>query len=350
MGSADDVPLLRLSGTPEAMGHEHGETLRAAIRELADERIDLIELAVDRRGARNMIQSAAETILNSTHRLVPDVYREVASTASAAGIPLWMLVVAGGFSDVIDFVAGAGGPPECTLWGRQDPGRQRIVGTWDSHATAAAALVVVHRTPARGVETLALSTAGWPMQQGVTSDGLAFAIANLVGSARPTRGISYICALPQIVQAPSANSACETACELPLISGRYFIFADSKGGGRSMESDGVQCWISGKAAPHTNHFIFAGQDDVEGRPWMIEASDLRLRAAERLSESDSTFVAALPDVFPAGGESRLIIQSGKGREDRTCAAFVLDPSERSIRFWAGDVLSTHGRTLRIEHG
>ena len=328
---------LQLRGTARQMGSQHGEALREQIRALADERLDIIvsshsSLRVD------VVERCAQEVLLETRRVLPVIFEESQATAHAAGIDHWRLLVAGGFSDIIDTslraVRGSSLEGECTVWPERSSRALRyLVGTWDTHASAARALVLVERSPDRGTPVVALSTVGWPMQQGVTDAGLAFTTANLVAS-RAYAGTSFICALPNIAQYASASEAAARAREIPLCSARFYALLDQSGGFVALETDGRSFWSRDRQIIHANHFRFSDDPDVEGRFQIVPQSQKRCDAAEAFSGgpvgSGEQILAKLGST--AGQE---IIQSGVGREDRTCATFVIDPVDRSIYFSPG---------------
>ena len=333
------------------MGEQHGESLREVIAELASERLAIIHAAAPSIGVE-LVEQIANGVLEKTRQMLYDVYEESRATARAANLPHWLLLVAGGFSDIIDRVTKAEGTTaaisECTLWPAPGPkGSLRLVGTWDSHATAQNALVVVRRSPSDGDSTLALSTAGWPMQQGVTSRGLAFAIANLVASA-PSEGTSYICALPQIVKAATASEASSRASALPLCSARYYIFCDSLGGFEAIETDGRNYWYAKQPLAHTNHFILDEAKQVEGRPSLVSNFEYRrLSASAHLGGAIGSIDALFEALAYNDGSFHSISQYGEGRADRTCAAFVLEPAHGRISFTVGPPGRGKAKTLTL---
>jgi hypothetical protein len=330
---------LELQGTPKQMGEQHGEALQSAIATLASERLDLIK-SVSASVDVDSIEAVAVEVLEQTRRLLPDIYEESKATSRAAKVPHWLLLVAGGFSDIIDKVSKRAGVinslSECTLWPSYgENGLIRLVGTWDTHASAQEALVLIRRRPRHGVETLALSTAGWPMQQGISSDGLAFAIANLVAKTS-SEGTSYICALPELVRAATAADAFSKISSLSLCSGRYFVFCDSAGGFEAVETDGSRYWHTHEHLAHTNHYVLEHAKEIEGRPLIIESSERRRRIATTYLKKPNLCTDALFEAIGYNDESHhSIAQYGKGRADRTCAAFVLEPAERRMWFTMG---------------
>jgi hypothetical protein len=328
---------IQLEGTAEAMGRQHGEMLRDLIVDLAKERIEVIRDEI-RTATNDDVELVSREIADEIKKQVPEIYAESTNVALAAGIDYWRLIVAGGYSDVEDRVAVRCGArsavSECTLLpARSESGAALLAGTWDSHASAGEALVLVRREPSNGPATLALSTAGWPMQQGVTSNGLAFAIANLVGR-RSQPGISYIAALPEITIASTAAAAADRAGRLILCSARFFAICDRHGDYVGIETDGREYWLSELPDVHTNHFVFPDTHYVEGRD--SDASERRRQAAVRRLANSGKASAALFEVMAFfDGSDASISRRGELRETVSCAAFVLDPSRKCVSVVSG---------------
>lgn len=320
------------------MGAQHGEALRNEIRYLAEERIDLICSGTPE-VSQNDVAVAAEMIASETARQLPHVFEETSSTAKAAGIEYWKLVVAGGYSDVEDVAArsvAASGPcrSDCTLLPRRTRDHLLLAGTWDSHATAERSLVLVERRPENAPHTLALSTAGWPMQQGITSAGIGFAIANLVAkNVRP--GVSYIAVLPALAAAVTLDEAVRCATAVTGCSARFYALCDAYGHFVGIETDGGNAWTSRVLDVHTNHFLYSGGIEVEGRD-NSASEERRLKAVNVLRTVDPGDTESLFGILETNdGSNTCISRRGHGRDDRSCAGFVLDPANRSILLTVG---------------
>lgn len=347
-----EIRYLCLEGTPASIGAQHGETLREEIRYLCEERIDLIRSSTP--GIkREDVRVAAAMVAREIARQLPRVFEETTSTARAANIDYWELVVAGGYSDVEDVVtrSAAGlGPSrsDCTLLPCiVDDGHILLAGTWDSHATAERSLVLVERRVDAGPHTLALSTAGWPMQQGVTSAGIGFAIANLVART-PHTGVSYIAVLPALAAAVTLEEVVDRLTSVSSCSARFYALCDEHGRYAGVETDGRQFWTSGVPAVHTNHFLSAAGRGVEGRD--TSASEARRqKAMEELDMSSIHDAASLFEVLEVNdGTDTSISRRGEGRADRSCAGFVLDPGGRSLLVTAGPPGLSEPREYRLE--
>ncbi len=325
-----------------SMGLQHGEELRRLIHELANERISIIcdcysELSLP------FISEIGIEIAQETEQQVPEVYEEIKGISHSSNIEIWKLIIAGGYSDVEHRVntkllnSQMRGISECTIIPvRNESGHVLLAGTWDSHATAEPALVVIERHPINGPSTLAMSTAGWPMQQGITSKKLGFAIANLI-PATSRQGITYISALPRIISKSGFSSVVKSAISLRLCSGRFYAICDEKGNYAGIETDGYQYWVDSELVVHTNHYIYEGAKSVEGRiEYSRKSEKRRLSAEKKLSQLEHINTSTLFDIISYNdGTTASIAQLGVEREDRSCAGFVIDPTNLSITVTKG---------------
>lgn len=197
-------------------------------------------------------------------------------------------------------------------------------------------LVVIERQQKDGLNTIGLSTAGWPLQQGFNSSGVGFAIANLA-STRTQPGCSYIAALPHIIgTSKAAVTASRAAEKMPLCSARYYLFVDRDGYERGVETTGVKAYSAVNPPAHTNHFIFSDMLKEEGRPKLRMASEARRQNAEDFCLGDAT---SLNDIFNTLARSfnfdEGIEQRGEHDEDRTCASFIIAPEQQRMWFTSG---------------
>ena len=343
--------LISLSGTPEEVGYKHGEVLRSNIRSLFDMRYSII-LESTRASSETICQVCKE-ILFHTKRHLPKTSEEILATSKAANIEPWKLVVAGGFSDVLDQCGKLTGVEtnsnECSLISiTLGDGRPLLVGTWDSHASAQDSLILVDRHIDGLPRIISLSTAGWPMQQGLNEHGLGFAIANMVAKTS-TKGTSYICALTAVAASVSASSAAQRASQIPLCSARYYSFIDESGKAIGVEHDGINSnEVNGRLA-HTNHFISKSGTKVEGRPEILPESKGRQALVEMLFSSRSH--QSINEVFDLLSSKEpddfSVIKHGKGLEDRTCAVFAISPADQTIWYTSGPSKLNKIRSISI---
>lgn len=336
--SSHPIRYVTLRGTHRDAGLAHGELLKEQIRGLADERISIVARSTG--ASISEIARVSMSILGETEKALPRIWEEAVATSFSAGIEPWQLIVAGGFSDVLDQCSREKGAPtahtECTLSAiRLTDQRPLLVGTWDTHASAQSSLIIVDRKIGNHPRTLALSTAGWPMQQGINEFGLAFAIANIVSNLN-ANGTSYICALPAVVSEASCSAASRMAEKIQLCSARYFLFVDRDGNSVGIEHDSKQCYSVDAWAPHTNHFISKGGGPLEGRPNVVPESERRRSLMQKkIARPFSTIESVLQIFEPDPVEDSPIVKRGTEDGDRTCATFVISPVDGVVWYSQG---------------
>ncbi|WP_417077600.1 C45 family autoproteolytic acyltransferase/hydolase [Micromonospora profundi] len=325
---------ITLTGSPKEMGAQHGSLLREQIGNLAEIRCELLGRLYGL-AALETAKLVAESMCSVMAKRTPEALAETTATARSAEIPFWKLLVAGAFSDISDVVSRTfrikpNPHLECTLLPLRTSKGVVILGTWDSHASAVDSLILCRRQPASGPETLALSTAGWPMQQGVTSAGVGFAIANLVATT-VSSGVSYIAALPHVCSGKSLAAVCKRLARVPHASARYYLIC-SESTQRSLEIipgrqpgvtvDDLQC--------HTNHFTDAVTEQYEGRTSTIRTSRERQVLGVAFSEQSPWHASAEQRIHDFAQSA--MIQRGQGDDDRTGAIFLITPASGDLHF------------------
>jgi Acyl-coenzyme A:6-aminopenicillanic acid acyl-transferase len=356
---------ITVSGSLCEMGEQHGEAAADLIADLFATRFELLVHQMAAAVPAGAASDAARQVESWTRALVgeivthlPDVATELTAVARASSLQPWKLIVAGGYTDVL---GGLVTPrhqrhaSECTIVAMRGirGGGTIIAGTWDSHASASPALVLLRRQPASGISTLALTTAGWPAQQGVTSAGLAFATTNL----RPRRGgpgVVYIGALAQLLSARSLDDAREVLLGLPYCSGHSYPVGDRHGRLLLVETSNeakAELMCDRDVLAHTNHYLAPGLEGENPRDEHLPNSVGRLRRVEAMTASSSAesvrqrMWTILRDHGRAGSAG--VCRHGEGHETRSCAAFVIDAARRSIEFTDGPACSRARRTVLL---
>jgi hypothetical protein len=358
------VREITVSGSLRMMGEEHGEAARDLIAELFATRFELImgqmAAAVGERPASDAavdVESWTRTIAGEIAARLTDVATELEGVGRGSGLAPWQLVVAGGYTDVLGGVLTPEDPrtpSECTVMAVRgtDGGGGIIFGTWDSHASASPALVLLRRQPASGVPTLSLTTAGWPAQQGVNAAGLAFATTNL----RPRRGgpgVAYIAALAQLLDTRSIDDARGLLLGLRYCSGHYYPVADEHGRLLLVETcNDIAAELASDRAvvAHTNHYLAPELEDENPRDDLLQNSVERLRRAEAMvasSPAESLRRQVWTVLGDHGTAGAGVCRHGQGHETRSCAAFVIDAERRSIEFTDGPACSAARRTVLL---
>lgn len=215
--------LVTVSGSAAEMGGEVGRILRSEIEFLYDARLMILKQSS---GLPEVtIAAVCQRLWRAIQINLPTIAAEVEATASSSGLAPWQLVIAGGYSDVLD-VLGVNSVEvaECTLGLRT--GAASLFGTWDSHPEAQQSMVVLRRLASDQVATLSLTTAGWPCQFGLNSSGLGFGITNLTPMAASADGVVYIAAIADAAAQADTAEAIASVARLPLASGHSYVLFD----------------------------------------------------------------------------------------------------------------------------
>lgn len=333
----NDVPFLRVAGSPQDMGHKHGATFSPLIRSLFRSRMAILEQCC-KPCAKSNIQETAEHLLLSLSEIDLDLFAEINAVAFAAGLSPWQLIVAGGYTDIIDIlrpIQEAGPDHECTL--AVDPAKGYIAGTWDSHLSARDSLIVLERHPDKGLATLALTTAGWPCQQGVNSQGLAFAITNLTPQCARSSGLIYIAANAVVAGARSVADACETFSKLRFCSGHSYVLTGGDGAGAIIETTGENSRVFhvNTLTTKANHY-WGGKEAIDdNRSYAYLEGSLTREAELRKNLSGEIDPATFRLCLTRCNSVNRTDEKGNGV---TCAHFVISARDRSLCYQKGPAL------------
>jgi hypothetical protein len=340
------IPTVTISGTPQAMGEAHGETLREEIRDLVQSRTGMLMRLVPSATLDDVAWVSGE-MWRQVQSALPALAREVEATARTAGVSPAELVVAGGYTDVCDALAAITRTvrteviDECTVAESSDP--PFIVGTWDTHRSAVAALVLLRRVPDGGTETLALTTAGWPAQQGVNERGLAFAITNLTPRTAAASGLPYIAVNARLAESLSVRDFTEVATRLRYASGHSYLLVDASGAGVVLETsaDAVKARAIKRLHVQANHYSdYLAVDDNGAYPYLRRSVEraLTLRALLRRAAAPEALVEQIV-------ASDVLYRNCTTPDVVTGAYFFLDPPAR--RMYCGTGTPVSGQWVSI---
>jgi isopenicillin-N N-acyltransferase like protein len=358
---------ITVCGSLSEMGEQHGEAAADLVAELFATRFELLtrQMAAafpERPGSsiERQITGWTTDLFRQIVAQLPDVAAEVTGVSRGSGLEPWKLVVAGGYTDVLGGLVSPRHQQaacECTVVAMRAAhgGGAVIAGTWDSHASAAPALVLLRRQPASGPSTLALTTAGWSAQQGVNSAGLAFATTNL----RPRHGgpgVPYIGALAQLANSTSLAEARRLLLGLGYCSGHYYPVGDEHGQLLLLETsndDKAELMTGSDVVAHSNHYLAPDWQDENPGDEPGTNSVERLQRAETLigglpAESLQQRLWTILSDHGAAGSG--VCRHGEGHETRSCAAFMIDAGRRSIEFTDGPACRGARHTALLHSG
>ncbi len=347
--------VIHLEGEPYAMGRQYGAQVRREVRALAEERLSLALDAALQKGRRVYRREALEMagrFLPIQEAYAPDVHAEFLGIAEGAGITPELLLVANGLTDFRDVLSQAVGEEsagedadECTaFWVRPEAagGRTLCGQTWDMHATAEPFVLVVHRRPAEGPETLSLTTAGCLSLIGVNACGIAVGNNNLVPTdAEP--GVIYLAMIHRALAARTWEEARAAIVEAPRASGHNYYLADSEGRTANIETTaGCAAVLAATAEPtfvHTNHYTSARLAGLAAPPDPTSTSRARERRMREL------FAQSPPPFTPESihhllsdhteGGAAICVHTDLARGSKSCGMAILCPQTREMWVRAG---------------
>ncbi|MCE2529749.1 MAG: hypothetical protein J4G11_07760 [Acidimicrobiia bacterium] len=340
------IRLLDVGGTPSEMGHIHGSTYAAEIREYTEERIGLVMSGLWT-GAplpRGTVLDLAEACLEAHRCQSAVLHEEMSAMAGAAGISLAEAVVVGGFTDFVDTVRahlGRGVPAapmaedDCTAFIVPDSraGGAGFYGqTWDMHASATDHVVLMRTRPDEGPRALIFSTVGCLGQIGMNDRGLCVGITNLAASDGQV-GVTWPTVVRDALSAGNAPAARDVILEADLAGGHNYMIFDADGVGFNIEAmPGVRSVTTLSAEPlvHTNHTTGEATRAVESErpPELADSSHRRLDVAAGHLDREVLTEEDLMDLTRGG-----VCQVATPPYDlETSGATVMRPRTRD--FWA----------------
>lgn len=288
------------------MGHIHGSTYAAEIREYTEERIGLVMsgLWTGAPLSRGTVLDLAEACVEAHRRQSAVLYEEMSAMAGAAGISMAEAVVVGGFTDFVDTVRahlGDGAAPrlvedDCTAFIVPDH-RARGAGffgqTWDMHASATDHVILMCTRPDDGPRALIFTTVGCLGQIGMNEHGVCVGITNLAASDGQV-GVTWPTVVRHALMAGNATEARDVILDADLAGGHDYLIFDAAGVGYNIEampSARTVTTLSTEPLVHTNHTTGEATLAVESArpPELTESSHRRLSvAADHLDRAGLT--------------------------------------------------------------
>lgn len=258
------VAYIKLSGTPRQMGQQFGEELREMCRAMTQTRLDLVAQAVGRlvppRDLAWALDLAAAS-LPYLEQYSPAVYEEFSGIAEAAGLTPSELLIGNSWTDFKDLIEASAGAHNCTSLVIEGTltaeGQTYLAQTWDMNVTAAPYVVIVHRCPAEGPQTLSFTTAGCLSLIGLNEEGICVGNTNLVPKdARP--GVFYLALIHEALRRHTMAEACAAIIQAPRMSGHYYYLGDAQGNFLGIETTATahaQMYAANGRFVHTNHYL-----------------------------------------------------------------------------------------------
>ncbi len=339
--------ILDLSGSPEAIGYEHGSAYADEIRIYTDERVRLAgsEFWAGGRLDRAEVLDIAHSCLPAHEAHSADLYAEMCGIAQGAGITPAEAVVVGGFTDFVDTVRSVVGGPhplevqedDCTAFIVPDAraGGQGFYGqTWDMHDSATDHVILLRIRPDNGPAALVFTTTGCVGQLGMNEAGTCVGINNLA-AADGCRGVMWTSVVRDALARASAAEARDAILQANLAGAHSFLTFDGSGDGHLIEAFPTARpfeKLEANALVHTNHALW---DEALARQAPKEKSLMansarRLKRAQELLDRDGVTV---DDLMALTRDNEAICQvSTPPIHIESSGAAIMRP--RTLDFWA----------------
>ncbi|MBN1669623.1 MAG: hypothetical protein JXR37_01225 [Kiritimatiellae bacterium] len=331
------MQLVPLQGTPYEMGRQHGEQFRDGARTMFEMRIALCLKQTREASRARLLELAAES-LPLFKDYAPHVYAEFRGIAEGAGLSERELYIANGYTDFVDLAKRRyGAVSECTSLAvapkAAADGKLYMGQTWDMHASVMPHIVALHRKPADGPATIALTTAGCLALIGINEAGIGIGNTNLAPiDAKP--GVMYLALIHNALAQDTFDAAVAAVTRAPRMSGHHYYL-----GGPAGEFTAVETSAARHAAltpdelgvyAHANHYdhrILARELVAERTPNSVARSSQMWRLLSR--EAGRLGPDSLAQLL-CDHEAPICRHTDLPDEPRTCAAALMCPPDRKI--------------------
>ncbi len=343
-----------VAGTPIEMGRQLGSQMATKIHALAEERMRLW-LARDENIARERALSIGRDCLEIQASWNRDVHEEFIGISEGADIDPSLLYIANGFTDLRDIQGSSKGIYGCTSFALEPTvtlDKQPLCGqTWDMHNSAEDFLIIIRRRPKKGLNTLALTTAGCLTLTGMNSAGLAMGNNNVVPDhAQP--GVMYLAILHSAISQDNLEDACRVITDAPRASGHHYYLTDADGSVIGIETTALrsdELKATDGIYVHANHYISPTLKGFSrNKPGVSSLSRQGRLTSILKSAFGSIDIAFLQKALSdRENEPHCICRHGENEAAKTCAAIIMAPSQRQIWVVAGppDMGSWHNILL-----
>ena len=339
INNSRDIPYLKVAGSYKEIGKIHGDVFANRISSLYQDRLNIL-LNANPNISLTSIKQISEKLWKATENFDECIAEEVSATAEACGLDPWQMIIAGGYSDVLDLINPKIGGlyHECTV--AINPIKGFIAGTWDSHPSAINSLILLERHPINAPSTLALTTCGWPCQQGINSNGVGFAITNLTPSRVNNLGLIYISANAVIGMEGSVSSVINRFEATGFCSGHSYVVLDSSQGAIiETTSENIFVRKVNDIQTKTNHYWQGkGAIDTNSRYQFLKGSKNR---------QDELFTNIIEVSYPEDfskclSNSSLVNRKNMDEVAVTCAHFFISVNNKTLWYAKGPAFSETG--------
>ncbi len=361
-----ELPTVEVRGTPRELGLGQGEAFRAKIHDFVSMRLEAVRAYFAERG-----QGGWERLLEvgrqgfaTYERWDPEGHAEHCGLAEGAGIDAARLFTVANMTDLRDAVllAAERGAPMTrnavsegcssvlapgSITGSGLP----LVGqTWDLNPPDVDYVIGVHRHPASGPETWAITCTGCLTLVGMNARGLAVGTTNIkTYGSKP--GVGYLSILHRAVRADDAEQAKGLVEQAPHAGAHTYWLADANQQVEWESSPNGSFLRDTREGPvwRTNHCLAPTHRELEGEE-PSESSRRRFETIGAQLGRGGLDVERLKELFADRSQGILSVNRypEDGQGTATNAVFIASPAER--RAWACRGPADRGTWVELRFG
>lgn len=337
-----ELRQIHCQGTPESMGHTHGEQLRDDIQRFVEQRFEALEVYMTERNQLDIagFLGAGAECLRISERWDEAGTRELRATAEAANVDVVRLYAAGNMTDLRDVVllpsseADEGCSALVVPSNLSSDSAIYAAQTWDLNPTDLEFVVAVHRTPDRGPETWSITCTGCLSLMGMNERGLTVGTTNI--KARDTQpGVGYLSLIHRALASENVAEAKESIRTAPRAAAHTYWLADAAGavelecGSRRV----TERQLDSSPLTRTNHCMAPALAALQGEP-TSPSSAKRLQKLDAWLSQGGQNLATLRALFSDRSDGLLSInrylEDGTGTSTNAC--MIGTPARREL--WA----------------
>jgi isopenicillin-N N-acyltransferase like protein len=307
-----------------SIGHQHGETFRREIKELAEIRLERMCSISPHHRVKDVL-ALAQKHLPIMEEYDVDLFLEFRGIAEGSNVTLSHLAILNHYTDMRDIgIKTDEESSGCSIVFSPTAFGPILGQTWDIHGSAEPYVILMRRN-----DTLLFSIMGCLGMTGINGQGVAIAINNLA-SIDARVGVLWPAIIRKAWTATDAKLAKDEIMKALLGSGRHFAIADEKDF-FSIETSGTKKKIVFDKANqiyfHTNHCLDEEMQKTHiilkesTTYWRYQQLDDVIRY-EDINTADGVFLALAKASLPSDPTSP--------HKTATCGTFVMDIKQRMV--------------------
>ncbi|MCA9507401.1 MAG: hypothetical protein KC505_03145 [Myxococcales bacterium] len=316
-----------------AIGHQHGETYRREIGELASIRMERMRISSHFKKTKDILELAHKHI-RPLYDFDKELFLELKGISDASNVSLEHLIVLNHYTDLRDIMPNAHhdlskdsdateANSGCSIIYSPTHNGPVLGQTWDIHGSAQPYIIML-----KVKDCLAFSIVGCLGMMGLNKHGVGVAINNL-SSFDARIGVLWPALVRKILMCKNAQSAKEEIMKCPSSSGRHYAVVDENnffGIELSGTKKKIICDDASKKYFHTNHCL-----DAEMRKThMIRKGSNTLWRLEHLQGVIGHEDLSSPKkVFLALRSVSIAPDKNYPHKTTTCGTVVMDINQRS---------------------